>query len=75
MIRVEGEEATATRTSMNKLANSYLNDGQFNQAAELHGRVLELRTRILGREGPLTIASMDLLGIDYWSLRQLDRAI
>jgi tetratricopeptide (TPR) repeat protein len=60
---------------MNNLANSYVNEERFQEAADLRSRVVEIRTRVLGRSDPLTIAAMDMLGGDYRGLGRLNRAI
>ena len=41
----------------------------------LHERTLELQTRTLGKEHFETIITMDMLGVDYRELGQLDRAL
>ncbi|KAK7007356.1 hypothetical protein R3P38DRAFT_1666384 [Favolaschia claudopus] len=59
--RLLGEEHPATLRSMNHLANTYWNQGQWSDAEELEVKVFEARKRLLGEDHPNTLLSMSNL--------------
>ncbi|KAL4861294.1 hypothetical protein BDV12DRAFT_191175 [Aspergillus spectabilis] len=63
-----GEDGIVTMSSMNNLGNTYSDHGRPSEAAGLHGGVLKSRSRILGTNNLLIIASMGLLAADSQSL-------
>ena len=48
---------------MNNLANVLREQGQWQEAEQMHREVLEVRRRVLGQEHPDTLASMSNLAI------------
>ena len=56
--RVLGAEHPSTLTSMNNLASTYRDQGQWKEAEELGLQVMETFKRILGAEHPSTLTSM-----------------
>ncbi|KAL3456702.1 hypothetical protein BJX64DRAFT_270145 [Aspergillus heterothallicus] len=71
----QGQGNGKVMTSMNNLANTYAILGQYGKAAEMHDRALELRIREYGPNHHLTIASQDLLAVDFRHLGQVERAL
>jgi tetratricopeptide (TPR) repeat protein len=65
--RVLGTEHPDTLNSMNLVANEYLSQGKFTEAATLHAQLLEVRKRVLGPEHRDTLESMYEFG---WVLIQ-----
>ena len=51
--------------SMNHLANALYNQGRYDEAKELHTKVLHLRVKILGPGHPDTVSSDLLLRETY----------
>ncbi|KAL2846167.1 hypothetical protein BJY01DRAFT_234667 [Aspergillus pseudoustus] len=75
VVKEQGEEGLDAMNCMNNLANTCAKAGRYEDAAELRGKVLKGRTRVLGPNHHLTIASQDLLGTDLRSLGQIEKAI
>ena len=61
--RVLGLEHPNTLASMNNLANVLQEQGQWQEAEQIHREVLEVRRIVLGQEHPDTLASMHNLAI------------
>ncbi|KAF1811310.1 TPR-like protein [Eremomyces bilateralis CBS 781.70] len=74
-MEIPGVSSNTTMTRLSNLANFYTAQRRYQEAVGLHEKILEWRIQELGREHSLTIASMDLLGIAYRGLGQLDRAV
>ncbi|ERF68964.1 hypothetical protein EPUS_08198 [Endocarpon pusillum Z07020] len=63
--RVQGQEHPDTLISMNNLASTYLDQGQWKEAEELGMQTMEMRKRVLGQEHPHTLISMNNLVSTY----------
>lgn len=70
-----GHKHPDTLRSINGLATSYSNRGQYQEAMDLFKQTLELQKQILGEEHPDTIQSMNGLAISYFHLGQFQEAI
>jgi hypothetical protein len=55
---VLSEDHPSTLTSMNNLAGVLRDQGNYEEAEEVHRRVLRLRERVLGKEHPATLTSI-----------------
>ena len=75
LIRVDGEDAPSTLTSVHNLANSYARVQRHRNAADLHSKVVGARIRVLGEGHAETIAPMDLLGVDHRNLSDTDAGL
>lgn len=60
---------------MTKLAKSYRNLHQYEEAMQLGQETLEIRIRILGEEHPDTLRSMRDLARSYGELRRYQKAV
>ena len=69
-----GQQHPDTLRSMDNLAISFGNLGQFKEAADLHAETLNLRKRVLGPEHPDTLWSMHSVADSYGSLGQFKEA-
>ncbi len=49
--------------SMNNLAEVLSSQGKYKEAEEMHGQALALRERVLGKEHPDTLLSMNNLAL------------
>jgi hypothetical protein len=57
-LRLLGKEHPNTLISIDNLASTYNNQGQWKKAAELYVQVMESRKRLLGAEHPATLTSI-----------------
>ena len=60
-----GPEHTHTLTSMNNLASTFSDQGQFKEAEKLQMQVLNLCRNILGPEHPQTLTSINNLAFIF----------
>src|SRR5436190_12243460 len=74
-LRVLGKEHPDTLTSMNNLASTFWNQGQWKEAEELEVQVMETRKRVLGKEHPDTLTSMNNLAFTLKGCGQIVEAI
>ncbi|KAF8995366.1 P-loop containing nucleoside triphosphate hydrolase protein [Cyathus striatus] len=65
MQNLSHEDMSNTLTSMSNLAHAYDNLGKWTEAEMLGTQVLEMYTRILGKEHPDTLTSMSNLALAY----------
>ena len=70
-----GESHTYTITSMNNLAISYRDLGQYDKEQPLREKVLQLHRAKLGEDHQSTINSMESLATNYLALGQYDKAL
>ncbi|QRV95764.1 kinesin light chain [Ceratobasidium sp. AG-Ba] len=63
-----GEEHTATLTSMNNLAMTYIEQERYHDAAKLQEQVVEIRKRVSGHETRETLTVMRNLANTYYFL-------
>jgi hypothetical protein len=63
--KILGEDHPDTLGTMNNLAITYHNRGEFAEAARLQGEVLEKRKKILGEDHPDTLTTMHNLALTY----------
>ena len=69
-----GENHPDTLASLNNLANSYSNLGEYNKALELKNAVYNARKEILGEKHPDTLASLNNLANSYSYLGDYNKA-
>ena len=69
-----GEKHPDTLASLNNLANSYSDLGDYNKALELKNAVYNARKEILGEKHPDTLASLNNLANSYSDLGDYNKA-
>ena len=60
---------------MNNLASTYRNQGRFSEAAKLQEQCVEIRTRELGKENPITLLTISNLAATYRNQGRLREAV
>ncbi|OBT80320.1 hypothetical protein VF21_00702 [Pseudogymnoascus sp. 05NY08] len=69
--RVHGDQEDAIQASIQNLGNSYFNVGTYDEAAELHKKVVDFRVQKLGKNDRETIITMDMLARDFSALEEV----
>ena len=69
-----GPEHPDALSSMNSLANTYLDQGRYEEAEKFRVQVLEAQKRILGPEHPHTLSNMGYLAITYQNQGRYEEA-
>ena len=62
-----GAEHPDTLTIMGNLANTYSNQGRWNEAEELQVLIISIKKKLLGAEDPGTLMSMEDLARIYYN--------
>ena len=69
-----GEEHPDTLSSLNNLAVTYGDIGEYNKAQDAHEKVYALRCKVLGEEHPDTLLALNNLAIAYEKLGEYNKA-